>query len=524
MLKKALSAAAYAAIAACLAASYLLCGVYQAATAPFAADSFIDTSSWTQPMLFNQILLITVLSAVGLALLLCAGERRRFFLAALAFPCGVAFAFIVSFALLLFNIPYSVPSLLAAGLLIMAAACVFLRKKLKPSPNSGGSLMMFIPLFIAVSVLAATACSMIPIKAITSDGVNFYQMNGDLIARFGRLNYFDAELTLTVGQLLPVICSWCYMFGFRQPYGIMYMLELCMLGYLFYFAAKRLGAFEDKKRLVPIAAALVLCLVLQPVYVIDSVWILANPISMVFLALCVGLAAEMAGGASAPRRFALALLCPCLLATRSESILNVLLLAGVMVSIPAISDKQLAFAIILPSSILQALLYLNTFVIHADETFGAFRGGNTPSVAVMVLLLAACAMLYVLLLRRRNALNTTRHFNAIIIAGLVAAFIIASAANAGFIVAVFNRRYELIPKTNRILYDNFYTAAVGVATILGPLIGGAIKNLLESSVALTGAMEFAGIRLLYVVSTIGILLLQIIFSRVQNNSINASAR
>ncbi len=99
-----------------------------------------------------------------------------------------------------------------------------------------------------------------------------------------------------------------------------------------------------------------------------------------------------------------------------------------------------------------------------------------------------------------------------------AAFIIASVANAGFVVAVFNRRYELMPNTNRILYDNFFTAAVGVSTLLGPIVGGAIKNTIESSSILAGAIQFPGIRLLYIVSTCGILLLQLVFARVQKKA------
>ncbi len=94
-----------------------------------------------------------------------------------------------------------------------------------------------------------------------------------------------------------------------------------------------------------------------------------------------------------------------------------------------------------------------------------------------------------------------------------AAFITASVANAGFTVAVFNRRYEFIPDESRIIYDNFYTAAIGAGTLLGPVIGGALKTLLESSGALAEIAPFAAIRSLYVISTLGILLLQIVYSR-----------
>ncbi len=89
-----------------------------------------------------------------------------------------------------------------------------------------------------------------------------------------------------------------------------------------------------------------------------------------------------------------------------------------------------------------------------------------------------------------------------------AAFLVSSAANAGFAVAVFNRRYELMPQENRIVYDNFYTAAIGLGVILGPLVGGAVKGVTQASPVIAGAVPFAEIRLLYLLSTAGILLLQ----------------
>ena len=89
-----------------------------------------------------------------------------------------------------------------------------------------------------------------------------------------------------------------------------------------------------------------------------------------------------------------------------------------------------------------------------------------------------------------------------------AAFLVSSAANAGFAVAVFNRRYELMPQENRIVDDNFYTAAIGLGVILGPRVGGAVKGVTQASPVIAGAVPFAEIRLLYLLSTAGILLLQ----------------
>lgn len=92
-----------------------------------------------------------------------------------------------------------------------------------------------------------------------------------------------------------------------------------------------------------------------------------------------------------------------------------------------------------------------------------------------------------------------------------AAFLVASVANAGFVIAVFNRRYELMPAENRIVYDNFYTAAIGLGFILGPMIGGGIKGVLEKNALAHPGAEFSSIRILYLISTAGILLLQVVY-------------
>lgn len=91
-----------------------------------------------------------------------------------------------------------------------------------------------------------------------------------------------------------------------------------------------------------------------------------------------------------------------------------------------------------------------------------------------------------------------------------AAFFMSAIGNAGFVISVFNRRYQLMPGENRILYDNFFTAAVGVGFILGPMIGEAVQAGVRTSTVLMGSMVFADIRLRYFIAAAGILLLQII--------------
>ena len=90
------------------------------------------------------------------------------------------------------------------------------------------------------------------------------------------------------------------------------------------------------------------------------------------------------------------------------------------------------------------------------------------------------------------------------------AFLFAAMGNAGFVVSVFNRRYELMPQQDRIVYDNFYSAAVGLAFILGPLTGGAIKQLLETTGWGDQLLQFGSIRLLYLLAAAGITLLQLV--------------
>jgi MFS family permease len=87
-------------------------------------------------------------------------------------------------------------------------------------------------------------------------------------------------------------------------------------------------------------------------------------------------------------------------------------------------------------------------------------------------------------------------------------FFFGAIANAGFNVSIFNRRYELIPNEGRIIHDNFFSAAIGITLLLGPIAGGKLKDLIEMSGIVAG-IPFGEFRALYGVSVVGIILLQL---------------
>jgi MFS family permease len=95
------------------------------------------------------------------------------------------------------------------------------------------------------------------------------------------------------------------------------------------------------------------------------------------------------------------------------------------------------------------------------------------------------------------------------------ACIFSAVANSGFTIGAFNRRYTLIPEKGRIIYDGFYSSAVGISLIIAPLLGGLAKNTIASNEFIMSRIEFGEFRILYLISCIGIIVLQV-FNTVRN--------
>ena len=89
------------------------------------------------------------------------------------------------------------------------------------------------------------------------------------------------------------------------------------------------------------------------------------------------------------------------------------------------------------------------------------------------------------------------------------ACIFSAIANSGFAVGAFNRRYEIIPEKGRTLYDGFYSAIVGVALLLAPILGGAVKTMAASNSFIKSNIQFGEFRMLFMITFISIIVLQI---------------
>lgn len=78
--------------------------------------------------------------------------------------------------------------------------------------------------------------------------------------------------------------------------------------------------------------------------------------------------------------------------------------------------------------------------------------------------------------------------------------VIAGIGNSGFNISIVTYRYDLIPESNKTLYEGWYGAAHGISTILGPIIGNKIMNSLPR--IQNAVYEYSNFQLLYLISFI----------------------
>lgn len=84
--------------------------------------------------------------------------------------------------------------------------------------------------------------------------------------------------------------------------------------------------------------------------------------------------------------------------------------------------------------------------------------------------------------------------------------ILGAAGQTGFPVALFNRRYELIPQKGKVIYETFFSATIGIAVLISPLLGGLLRDYFATTPVMQ--VEFGNIRIVYLISAALLVLLE----------------
>lgn len=88
--------------------------------------------------------------------------------------------------------------------------------------------------------------------------------------------------------------------------------------------------------------------------------------------------------------------------------------------------------------------------------------------------------------------------------------ILGAVGQTGFAIALFNRRYELIPPKGKVIYETFFSASIGLTVMVSPFLGGQLRSFFgRTSLA---EIPFGPIRAVYLVSAFLIALLEIAYA------------
>ena len=90
--------------------------------------------------------------------------------------------------------------------------------------------------------------------------------------------------------------------------------------------------------------------------------------------------------------------------------------------------------------------------------------------------------------------------------------IVAAVEGAGFTVGVYTRRYDIIPKEGRSVYDSFFVCCLGVTLLISPFVGGLLRDVFEG-MAVFSAVPFGSFRAVYLVAAVTLLGLHIFHCR-----------
>lgn len=76
--------------------------------------------------------------------------------------------------------------------------------------------------------------------------------------------------------------------------------------------------------------------------------------------------------------------------------------------------------------------------------------------------------------------------------------VLSGIGNGGFNIAIFTYRYDIMPESNRTLYEAWYGAIYGISTLIGPIIGGMFVKILPEITIIS--LKFNNFQIMYMIS------------------------
>ncbi|MBP7344201.1 MAG: MFS transporter [Clostridia bacterium] len=122
------------------------------------------------------------------------------------------------------------------------------------------------------------------------------------------------------------------------------------------------------------------------------------------------------------------------------------------------------------------------------------------------LLLIICFMFYFVDSLIWSFTNISSRYIMIILVNLI-----ASITGPFFSLTLFKKKYDIIPESDRSLYDGFYTAIIAGIIAVAPLIGNALKDYIQVNIQPFGLFEVPQFQLIFLVTNV-LLFILILFN------------
>lgn len=366
-------------------------------------------------LLFAQILVILGLFITGFVLAnLILHKENIALIAVVSYPVGVAFFGFVGMFMLIAGIEYNLLSISIAYVVLFGfTVWGRIKSSVKCNYKFGKNHMIII---LVVLIIAFISASGIIKVGISNDSLYYYSLYPQTIVIDGGIELsYDVFLT-DVGQVVAIINTLPFLFGFNEAYGILIAMLFSFVAFFIYFVYERMVEVLTKPRVVvgngikkyiaenssfcikfgTVISALIL--VTCTPFLVMSRWVLANAYVMEYMFIIFGLVYIAQKENNSDLLWIVALFIACLTMMRMEGGLMAGLLI-ICVSIYEISNERLTIFFVIPSLVFIIPYYVVLYLKLGVNPEYSFLNMKNALLQIGFLIVIG---IYIIFMRGRN--------------------------------------------------------------------------------------------------------------------------